>query len=197
MSSEQETKKKALFEALDSAERSLNRNLHKLPQNVEEFDRQNRRYNKIDKYKNKNSIFKRPSQPLSKCLSPRTRPKHELNPEKYTKYSLSDICDLSDWQNHNAAFSFLKEMEERKSKDEEKGPSTSEPTKIIFKNSTKLKSKEGEEKSDEKRIQGKKFVMAEYVVGEKKAKPERKKAPLGDGSRISKLKLSHLEEEDE
>lgn len=199
---EQETKKKALFEALDSAEKSLNRNLHRIPLNIGDLSGQTKRYNKIDKYKNKNSIFKRPSQPLSKCLSPRSRPRHELNPEKYTKYSLSDVSDLSDFQNKAAAFSFLKEMEERKlTDDDESGTSTSEHTKIVFKNSTKLKSseKEVEDKIEEKRIQGKKFVMAEYVVGgeKKKGKPERKKTNSNDGSRISQLKLSHLEEEDE
>jgi hypothetical protein len=199
MSDEQEKRKKALFEALDEAEKTFNRNQSESSPNIDNFN-SNRRHqrHKIDKYKNKNSIFKRPTLPIRKCLLPRGRACHELHPEKYTKYSLSDVIDLNDNQNKAAAYNFLREMEQRKlSKDDN---SEQDPGKIIFRNSAKLKDEDNEEKNRDIRIKGQKFVMEEYVVGlgeKKKSKSEKKATSMDMKAPKSQLKLSHLDEEDE
>lgn len=72
------SRKKALLDALDAVEKkSIN-----VPR-VNDGDcftkeRRNRQSN-VDKYKNnKNSIFKKPSLPLKRCLPPRTRPDYEV-----------------------------------------------------------------------------------------------------------------------
>lgn len=203
--SDQEKRKKALFEALDSAEKNLNRNQNTIQQNTDYFssDHNSRHHqrHKIDKYKNKKSIFKKPSLPLRRCLPSRGRANHEINPEKYTKYSLSDVSDLSDMQNKTAAYNFLKEMEARKLSNQEESASpssSSEPTKIIFKNSIKLKDHDGdnEKKNEERRIQGSKFVMAEYVVGEKK-ESKKKEKNIKNRPLLHMLKLSHLDQEED
>lgn len=96
--------------------------------------------------------------------------------------------------NASAAFSFLREMEQRKQQEEENNDSGS--SKIVFKNSIKLKPKEVETEKKEK-IQGNKFVMKEYVIGEKK--PKQKKEVQRDKSSGSakQLRLSHLDDEEE
>lgn len=193
-------KKKALFEALDQAEKSLNKLPRPSTQNDEDMSRRRgdrHQSQKIEKYKNKNSIFKRPALPLQKCLAPRSRPRYELNPEKYTKYSLSDVTDLSDSSNKYAAFQFLKEMEDRNNSNEDSTSRSSEE-KIVFKKSAKLKAKDDEPNQSEKRVQGNKFLMAEYVVGEKKkSKSEKKRSFDQKISNVKSLKLSHLDDDPE
>lgn len=190
-------KQKALDAALEVAEKTLNKTPCTTTQYHEDFSLLNqRKKSRIDKYKNKNSIFKRPALPLSRCLPSRARPGHEKNPEKYTKYTLSDVPELSYSSNKTAAFNFLREIEDRKSKIEE--TSSSEHHKIVFKNSTKLKLKSDPERSDEKRVQGNKFIMPQYVIGEKKNAKSEKKRDSGDKLVLkSQLKLSHLEEEED
>lgn len=76
-----EDKKKALFDCLDAAEKSINRIT--VNQYDEDFGRASNERNKrdkyVDKYKNKSSLFKRPDLPISKCLKTRRRPDYEVN----------------------------------------------------------------------------------------------------------------------
>lgn len=199
MSDEQGTKKKALLDALVSVEKTLNNNV-KL-QNIEDYNNgsnSQQRY-KIEKYKNKGSIFKRPSLPLQKCLQPKTTPNYMKNPEKYTHYSLSDVTDLSDRTNQSAAFNFLREMEQRKSNEDNDLSSSS--AKIVFKNSTRLKLNDQDQNEDDKiynkHIQRGKFMMAEYVVGNATKKRHRIERRIHSTQIAPQLKLSHLDEEDE
>lgn len=75
-----EDKKKALFDCLDAAEKSVNRtNVCVYDEDFERRDNErNRRNSQIDKYKNKSSIFKRPALPINKCLQARKRADHEV-----------------------------------------------------------------------------------------------------------------------
>lgn len=98
--------------------------------------------------------------------------------------------------NSSAAFNFLREMEERKMQEYEKDEG-SDAQKIVFKNSKKLAFDEISEPA-EKRIRGNKFLMPEYVVGEKKTKQNKTIGHKSSSTKSSKqLKLTHLEEEEE
>ena len=94
-------------------------------------------------------------------------------------------------------------MEDRKSKgteDPNESGSSTESQKIIFKNSTKLKSNASEEQLDKKSTQGSsKLVMAEYVVGGKKESSKKRKldSKEKDSGAKQQLKLSHLDEEED
>jgi hypothetical protein len=104
--------------------------------------------------------------------------------------------------NTSAAFSFLKEIEDRKNQDsmDVDDDSGSSSQKIVFKKSVKLRQKEPAVDSvlDVKKIQSTKVVMPEYVVGEKRHKPKKEK-PKDRQPAASKtsLHLSHLNEDEE
>lgn len=79
-----ETKKKMLFECLESAEKSLEGST--LAQTNRDYsflhNRQQRkrgRDEQVEKFKHKDSLFKRPDLPINKCLRSRQRPDHEVN----------------------------------------------------------------------------------------------------------------------
>lgn len=105
--------------------------------------------------------------------------------------------------NTSAAFSFLREIEDRKHDehdmeyDDESGSSSQ---KIVFKKSVKLRQKEIAEDPtlDVKKIQSTKVIMPEYVVGEKRKKPKKDVKPKDRSACPSNsLRLSHLDEEEE
>ncbi|KAG5672675.1 hypothetical protein PVAND_002786 [Polypedilum vanderplanki] len=199
-----ENKKKQLFDCLEAAEKKLTGSC--LEQREEDYRNINQntsreRDRSIEKYKRKDSIFKQPELPINKCLKARKRPDYEKNPQKYRHYSLADVTDTSDRMNSSAAFSFLREMEERKSN--QRAIESSEPEKIVFKNSTKLRPKEEhneDEQLQKNKIIGNKFVCKEYVVGEKREKVKSKKttSSISTSSKSAKqLKLSHLDDDDD
>lgn len=107
--------------------------------------------------------------------------------------------------NTSAAFSFLKEIEDRKSKDsimEYDDDSGSSSQKIVFKKSVKLRQKAIEVDSvlDTKKIQSTKVVMPEYVIGEKRQKPKKDKKPserTSTSNSKASLHLSHLDDEED
>ncbi|XP_053955508.1 uncharacterized protein LOC128861407 [Anastrepha ludens] len=156
----------------------------------------------LSRMRGKESIFKKPEIPLSKCLKPRRIPDYKVNPQKWTKYSLADV-DISDHTNTAAAFQFLKQMDDQQTESE----GTSEANfKIEFKKSSKIrkqmKAKEDNElkdaEVDKPRLKGSKVVMPEYVVGQqKKCKKIRKVSSENKVRAAGTLKLDHLQEEDE
>lgn len=103
--------------------------------------------------------------------------------------------------NTSAAFSFLKEIEDRKQFDEEMNEEPGGSQKIVFKKSIRLKPRNDEidPQLDTKKIQSNKILMPEYVVGQKRQKT--KKAPKPQEQLSSKssasLRLSHLDEEED
>lgn len=73
-----------LFESLESAEKNLQGST--LEQQSHDYSshpyRQQRKRNRdefVEKYKNKDSLFKRPDLPITKCLRSRQRPEYEVN----------------------------------------------------------------------------------------------------------------------
>lgn len=84
MEADFETKKKMLFECLESAEKNLEGTT--LAQSKADYNwppyRQQRKRNRdetIEKYKHKDSLFKRPNLPINKCLKSRQRPEYEVS----------------------------------------------------------------------------------------------------------------------
>lgn len=76
-------KKRMLFESLESAEKSLQGS--SLEQQSHDYNiqpyRQQRKRNRdnyIEKYKHKDSLFKRPDLPINKCLQSRQKPDYEV-----------------------------------------------------------------------------------------------------------------------
>ena len=69
--------------------------------------------NKIRGFRGRQSIFKRPEAPAPRS-NIRTIPDYRVNPKKWTHYCLDDTPEMSNESNTAAAFSFLKEIEERK-----------------------------------------------------------------------------------
>lgn len=132
----------------------------------------------------------------TKFLSP-----FQKNPNKWQHYTLDDV-DTSDRTNTSAAFSFLKELEDRNHSQEEidcEGSSSKQ--KIVFKKSIKLKprNEEIDPLLNAKKIQSTKIVMPEYVVGGQKPKPKKDAKPRDKTARSAAatnvLRLSHLDDE--
>lgn len=103
--------------------------------------------------------------------------------------------------NTSAAFSFLKEIEDRKQSDDQMDDECGSSQKIVFKKSMRLRPRydEIDPRLNAKKIQSTKIVMPEYVVGEKRQRPHKKlpKPKEPSTSSSSSLKLSHLDEEEE
>lgn len=103
--------------------------------------------------------------------------------------------------NTTAAFSFLKEIEERRQPDSQMDDNESGSSqKIVFKKSIKLRPKNDEidPQLSGKKIQSNKIVMPEYVVGEKRTKPKKDPKPKDrQASSSASLRLSHLDEEED
>lgn len=224
-----EDKKKALFSCLESAEKSIaadsvlhqekNVNYNRRRRDRESSDgrRDNRStggrgispQDSVRKFRGKESIFKRPAAPISKCLPSSRLPDFKKNPQKWTKYTLEDV-DTSERSNTAAAFSFLREIETQKQEQQEDdvesgGASSQFRSKVKFNRSIKLKSKleDGGDlvpsEEDKPKVKGSKVLMPEYVIGQKIKKP--KAVKLGSVSskldRSKQLKLDHLMDDEE
>lgn len=79
-----ETKKKMLFECLESAEKKLQGSSLEQSKIGSSFIQNNptRKRNRdeyVDKYKHRDSLFKRPNLPINKCLKSRKRPDFEVS----------------------------------------------------------------------------------------------------------------------
>ena len=73
-------------------------------------------------------------------------PDHVKNPEKYTKYSLKDVPEVSNKSNSAAAFDFLQKLKQRNQEEEE--PAADLSQKIVFKKKEKKIPKINEEQSE-------------------------------------------------
>jgi hypothetical protein len=81
-----ESKKQALFECLDEVDKSLNRVHTRESSNSSwrgEYRRRNQHHNSNEdfrsQYSKKDSIFKRPDMPISRCLPTRRLPDYEVS----------------------------------------------------------------------------------------------------------------------
>lgn len=151
-----ENKRKMIFDCLNVASEKLVGTTLEQKSSPEKrhrtsFDQQDHR-KEVQKFHGRESIFKRPTAPIAKCLKPRRAPDYQvrefyilecirfptlnvnlqINPHKWKKYTLSD-ADTSDKSNTAAAFAFLKEIEDRKSAANEFDCDDDNPSdKIVF-----------------------------------------------------------------
>ena len=144
-------------------------------------------------------------------------PDHAKNPQKYTKYSLSDAPNVSDRSNTQTALAFLKELSDRKEQGANLEDSKEEGAKIMFNKPKRNANKEIKSTSDLQQSASSaisKRILPEAVVGQSssfKATSSRKKninisnetvSSNNDAKPIKKAKtnnapLSHLMYEDE
>ncbi|XP_045766607.1 protein TSSC4 [Maniola jurtina] len=166
-----------------------------------------RTYRKIKRemkqFRGRESIYKRQDANLRECLRARSSPDHMRNPQKWQYYSLSDVTpeQMSDKTNTETALAFMREMEERESKDnevvDETGAVFKKPTFNISKTIKKLP-----EEQKQPLFKCNKIIMPEYVVGMSKKKVNKlpirtKKEKDDEENKKAELKLNHLYENDD
>lgn len=131
----------------------------------------------------------------------------QINPHKWKKYSLSDV-DISDQTNNSAAFEFLKQIDEqRESQAEIESTPIDVNAKIEFKRSSKIKRQLKEiskkdvpdEQVDKPKLKGSKFVMPEYIIGQRKDKKKKISNQIQQQHELAEkqLTLSHLQDDDD
>ena len=184
-----------------------------------------------DKFKGRESIFRTPNEsgwPPSRSDQDRHRrphrdrdqqrrrlppkvPDHVINPNKYTKYDLSDVSkeQLSDRSNSRAAFDFLRNLKDHKSDaddiaDRKEHQEMVQDGKISFKKPIRNRNNEesGASSSSANVVHdGVKRVMPECVVGQKKPKSSddttTKKAKISTKNKQKSISLSHLDDEED
>ena len=164
----------------------------------------------VDFRETKRQSFKKP-------FDRRKIPDHAKNPQKYTKYSLSDAPNVSDRSNTQTALAFLKELSDRKEQGANLEDPKEEGAKIMFNKPKRNANKEMKSTSDLQESASSaisKRILPEAVVGQSssfKATSSRKKninisnetvSSNHDAKPIKKAKtnsapLSHLMYEDE
>ena len=157
----------------------------------------------IGKYKGEESIFKRP---MPKLKRPSHRPRkqslplkkmpadHGRNPQKWIKYSLASTSEMTDRSNTAAAFSFLREMEERKAKEAQQQEEQLDGNKVVFK---KPKTREDQASSSSRGYRDGKLLMPAFEFGSKKAGHKKKsKQAESTGSAGRTMTLQHLADPD-
>ena len=137
-------------------------------------------------------------------------PDFKKNPDKWTKYSLEDVGNVTERSNTAAALQFLQTIKKNKMDVDE--PVADLSQKLVFKRPTKkiirpdnYTISEGStsdisepEPSAKPTFVGSKQVLPEYVVGAKLIKKKGHSKPLpSQSSKSSELKLSHLDDEEE
>jgi len=125
-------------------------------------------------------------------------PDHRKNPDKWTKYSLADVDQMTDKSNTRAALDFLKQLKKDKKEEEEEAADLEK--KVVFKRRKERKEPQdggvGEDGGGGGGFSGGVRVMPQYEVGRKKEKKIELKKKTEDPSHVS-LKLSHLDQEEE
>lgn len=178
----------SLFDALEAAEKEHSEIIAKAKNKAPKSGHNYNQRSFTKPYRGKESIFKTPETPLSRL---KAKNYHGKPRGKWTKYSLCDVSadDMSDTSNTRAAFSFLRELEDRKrAAAKEEFPADYKP--VFAKPQTKKEEKSASSKK-------------EYNFGEKPQKIQKNKITTkndtSDPKSNSNVKLNHLqfEEEDE
>ncbi|KAB0796540.1 hypothetical protein PPYR_10601 [Photinus pyralis] len=160
-------------------------------------------HSKLRQLQGQESLFKKPTtRPLKhiKTLLNRTVPDYQINPHKWTRYTL-DVPqeDMSDKANVSAAMSFLKELSERDR--DETSSSSSEvvdemPAKIVFKKVSPKVIKASEAEASVS-FRNSKIVMPEYVVGQKVNRTKPKNTQTRVETEKAEIKLDHISNYDD
>lgn len=145
--------------------------------------------------------FKKPSQNFRPKMKARSRyvPGHRKNPDKWTKYSLADVDQMSDKSNTKAALDFLSQLrKEKRGEPEEEAADLGR--KVVFKRKAEREESKDDGAPEEEGgssggFRGGVRVMPECEVGRRKEKIDKVKKT--EKSNKVHLKLSHLDDEDE
>lgn len=198
-------RQKNLFDLLDKAGENFQCTKRQSDlMEVEEGPSNKRKKSETKHFRGKESLFKRPEMPISKCLPMKSAPDYQKNPQRWTKYTLNDVspADMTEQSNTTAALSFLRELEDRKAQNETDNEKVNlDKSKFTFKKrkeqqhvkSTVIDSEQNEEKLV---FKGSKIVMPEYVIGQKNKAPKKEKKSKEGSTNKSEIKLNHLLEED-
>lgn len=149
-------------------------------------------------FRGKESIFKQPQDRAPKNFI-RNIPDFKKNPHKWTKYTLSDVEEISETSNTNVALSFLNDLKKRKERESE-NEHDHFSKKILFNKPMKKETKAmvDEDQDSKPSFRSSRVVMPEYVVGQKIKK--QKNVVKGNiiQEKKQEMKLDHLfENEDE
>lgn len=185
-------KQKSLFDELDKVKITLP---DQISMDIEE-DEKPTDQSETKTYKGMTSIFKRPEAPLRRCLPPRKTPDYQVNPHKWTKYTLDDVRyeDMSERSNKSAALTFLKDLEKRNEANRSNIEDDSKETVVKFNKSALIDVPE--DKEEKATFKSSKVVMPEYVIGQK-IKKNRKNQEKRSGHASKQLTLNHLIEDEE
>ena len=121
-------------------------------------------------------------------------PDHVKNPDKYTKYSLKDVPEISNKSNPAAAFDFLQKLRKEKNEEEEE-PAADLSQKIVFKKRGKKESKSNNEQQQNEPNVSNAEKPESSDSGFKKESKSNSKSKNKNKSKL--LTLSHLDEEEE
>ncbi|CAH1132518.1 unnamed protein product [Ceutorhynchus assimilis] len=159
-------------------------------------------------FRGKESIFKRPQNPAPKNYINKI-PDFKKNPHKWTKYSLEDVQDITDESNTKSAMDFLRELANRKQRENgmEEEKLEELPSKIVFNKHLrtntirdKTTAIDGDINESEQKPtfshSSSKIVMPEYVIGQKPPKKDKPKRS-SKADKGKELKLDHLMFEDD
>uniref|UniRef100_A0A1B6LUD1 U5 small nuclear ribonucleoprotein TSSC4 n=1 Tax=Graphocephala atropunctata TaxID=36148 RepID=A0A1B6LUD1_9HEMI len=197
------SRQKSVFEKLDAVVKDSEKNLErqnkfKRPASTEETRTHKKLRHDTRQFRGQESIFKRPEAPPPARFKNNT-PDYQRHPQKWTKYTLSDVSqeDMSDKSNTAAAMSFLRELQAKK--EMESMDVDSEVKQITFKKPTKHVEAmvDNSAKYESPSFRSSKVVMPEYVVGEKKTSKRSTAKPSEKTDKSKEIKLDHLNEEDD
>uniref|UniRef100_A0A1B6JV77 U5 small nuclear ribonucleoprotein TSSC4 n=1 Tax=Homalodisca liturata TaxID=320908 RepID=A0A1B6JV77_9HEMI len=196
------SRQKSVFEKLDAvvkdSEKNLEKQNFKRPVISEDIRTHKRLRHDTRQFRGQESIFKRPEAPPPARFKNNT-PDYQRHPQKWTKYTLSDVSqeDMSEKSNTAAAMSFLRELKAKK--EMESMEVDSEVKQITFKKPSKHLEPivSSSAQYDSPSFRSSKVVMPEYVVGEKKASKRNSAKPKEKTEKSKEIKLDHLNEDDE
>ena len=117
---------------------------------------------------------------------------HVKNPEKYTKYSLKDVPEISNKSNSAAAFDFLQKLRKENNEEDEE-PAADLSQKIVFKKRGKKESKFNEEQNEPNVTN----VEKPESSGSGFQKESNTNSRSKNKNKSKLLTLSHLDEEEE
>lgn len=124
-------KQEALLNALKSVEKEHGKDTPVKANKSKPIPRKRRLSTKP--YRKRESIFKVPEVPFKVCNVKSTVFKSNVRRGNWVKYDLSNVEEMSESSNAQAAFSFLKELEDRKRASEEEAEVDPENYKPVFK----------------------------------------------------------------
>ncbi|KAK7591313.1 hypothetical protein V9T40_002926 [Parthenolecanium corni] len=176
-------KQEALLNALKSVEKEHGKDAPVKGNKLKHAQKKRRLSTKA--YRNRESIFKVPEVPFKVDNVRRIMFKSTVRQGNWVKYDLSNVEEMSESSNAQAAFSFLKELEDRKRKPEDEVEVNPENFKPVFKKREIMPSKIQRTNAQST---GKDFSTVQKPITKPKST---------DNCNSNAIKLNHLNFEDD